>query len=318
MIEADFPSTLPAFLDRFGDEGQCRDYLARQKWPDGFRCRTCNGDRAHYLPSRKTFECAACGHQESLIAGTMFQQTKKPLREWFLAIFYVSASKGGVSAAELQRLLGMGSYQTAWSWLHKIRQAMVHPRRQPLSGEVEIDESYLGAPQSGKRGRGAAGKTIVAGAVEKRGKGSGRVRLGVLENVRAETLKAFLSAGVSPTTTAHTDGWRGYSKLDRSGYRHVVSVIHGSGADGVAHLPRVHLVFSLLKRWLLGTHHGAVSTKHLPAYLEEYTFRFNRRTAKSITHRFQRVVEQAVMASPKPYWEIVGRTAPTHPLQLAA
>ena len=219
-------------------------------------------------------------HQESLIAGTMFQQTKKPLREWFLAIFYVSASKGGVSAAELQRLLGMGSYQTAWSWLHKIRQAMVHPRRRPLSGEVEIDESYLGAPQSGKRGRGAAGKTIVAGAVEKRGKGSGRVRLGVLENVRAETLKAFLSAGVSPTTTAHTDGWRGYSKLDRSGYRHVVSVIHGSSADGVAHLPRVHLVFSLLKRWLLGTHHGAISTKHLPAYLEEYTFRFNRRTAR--------------------------------------
>ena len=113
MIEADFPSTLPAFLDRFGDEGRCRDYLARQKWPDGFRCRTCTADRAHYLPSRKTFECAACGHQESLIAGTMFEQTKKPLREWFLAIFYVTASKGGVSAAELQRLLGMGSYQGA-------------------------------------------------------------------------------------------------------------------------------------------------------------------------------------------------------------
>jgi len=198
-----------------------------------------------------------------------------------------------------------------------IRRAMVRPGRRPLSGEVEIDESYVAAPRSGKRGRGAAGNAIVAGAVEKRGKGCGRVRLAVIEDVGAETLKAFL-AGVAPASTAHTDGWRDYAKLDRSGYRHVASAIQGSGADAVAQLPRAHLVFSLLKRWLLGTHHGAVSSKHLPAYLEAYTFLFNRRNAKSITHRFRRLVEQAVTGSPKRYWQIVGRTAPTHPLRLAA
>ena len=171
MDLSEFPSSEAEFRARFADNDRCREYLARLKWPEGFRCAHCSGDRAYFLPSKRVVhECAGCGRQVSVIAGTIFEQSKKPLVLWFRAIFEVTASKQGVSAAELQRKLGLGSYQTAWSWLTKIRTAMVRPNREPLSGEVEIDESYVGGPEPGKPGRAAEDKAIVAAAVEKRGK----------------------------------------------------------------------------------------------------------------------------------------------------
>src|SRR5512132_582523 len=187
MDVCEFPSSEAEFRGRFADEDHCREYLARLKWPEGVRCAHCSGDRAYFLPSKRVvYECAGCGRQISVIAGTIFEQSKKPLVLWFRALFEITASKQGISAAELQRKLGLGSYQTAWSWLTKIRTAMVRPNREPLSGEVEIDESYVGGPEPGKPGRAAEDKAIVAAAVEKRGKSCGRVRLGVIATVSAD------------------------------------------------------------------------------------------------------------------------------------
>jgi hypothetical protein len=175
MLPDDLPRDLPGFLERFGTDEQCRDYLIRARWPEGFRCAACGHPRCHALRARLALECAACGKQHSYMAGTIFEQTKTGLARWFLAIWLVTSSKGGISAMELKRQMGFGSYQTAWSWLHKIRKAMVRPGREPLSERVEADETYVGGARPGKAGRGAAGKALVAGAVEAgRGKARGR------------------------------------------------------------------------------------------------------------------------------------------------
>jgi transposase-like protein len=307
----EFPRTEVEFRARFADESLCREHLARRKWPGGFRCGHCDGRAAYFLPSKRVvYECAGCGHQISVIAGTIFEQSKKPLALWFRAIFEVTASKQGISTAELQRKLGVGSYQTAWSWLQKIRTAMVRPDRQPLAGEVEIDESYVGGPEPGKPGRAAEKKAIVAAAVEKRGKSCGRVRLGLLANVSAGTLIGFVQKHLGGDETAHTDGWSGYAKLGKTGYQHIVSVLSQLDQTAAAVLPRVHLIFSLLKRWILGTHQGSVSLKHLDGYLEEFTFRFNRRRARWITHGAERLLGIAMATPPRPFWNIVGHPRP--------
>ena len=234
-----FPNTEAEFRARFADDNRCREYLARLKWPEGFRCAHCAGDRAYFLPSKRVvYECAGCGRQVSVIAGTIFEQRVL----WFRALFEITASKQGISAAELQRTLGVG-----WSWLTKIRTAMVRPNREPLSGEVEIAESYVGGPEPGKPGRAAEDKAIVAAAVEKRGQGCGRVRLGVIANVSADVLTAFVDSHLGDGETAHTDGWRGYAQLG-TGYRHIVSVLSKLDQTAAEVLPRVHLIFSLLKR----------------------------------------------------------------------
>ena len=157
MLLDELPQDFLAFNTRFGTDEQCREYLFQARWPDGFRCDGCGHDDAYTLRTRLAYECVACGKQHSLLAGTLFEQTKTGLARWFLAIYLVTSSKGGIAAAELQRQLGFGSYQTAWSWLHKIRKAMVRPDRAPLAGRVEADETYVGGPRPGKRGRGAAG-----------------------------------------------------------------------------------------------------------------------------------------------------------------
>ena len=256
-------------------------------------------------------ECAACGKQHSLLAGTIFAQTKTGLARWFLAIWLVTSSKGGISALELQRQMGFGSYQTAWSWLHKIRKAMVRPDRQPLAERVEADETLVGGARHGKPGRGAAGKTVVAGAVEAgRGKGRGRrlgrLRLQSVADASGASLEGFLAANVAPPATVTTDGWQGYARLGEAGYDHEAIDLRRSWGDAVLRLPAIHLVFGLAKRWLLGAHHGAVSTKHLQAYLDEFVF--NRRTANRIGHRFARLVEQAILTPPASYRAIVGQT----------
>ena len=310
----DLPGDLPGFVARFGTDAQCRAYLFEARWPDGFRCTGCGHDQAWSHKKRLIDECAACGKQHSLLAGTIFEQTKTGLARWFLAIFLVTSSKGGISAMELKRQMGFGSYQTAWSWLHKIRKAMVRPDRRPLADRVEADETYVGGPRPGRPGRGAAGKTKVAGAVESgrgraRGRRLGRLRLAVVPDASARSLEGFLATAVARPATVATDGWSGYGGLAAAGYRHEPVNLATSWGDASLRLPAIHLVFGLAKRWLLGTHHGAVGAKHLPAYLDEFVFRFNRRTAKNLSHRFARVIEHAVQLPPTTYRALVAAPA---------
>src|SRR3982750_7894 len=166
MLPDDLPEDVPSFVARFGTDGQCREYLFKARWPDGFRCSACGHDDAYALRTKVVYECVACRKQHSLLAGTIFEQTKTGLSRCVLAIHLVTPSKGRLAATELKRQRGLGSYQTAWTWLHKLREAMVRPDREPLAGRVEADETYVGGPRPGKRGRGAAGKTLVGGAVE--------------------------------------------------------------------------------------------------------------------------------------------------------
>lgn len=314
MLLEGLPRDLPSFLARFGTDEQCRDHLIRTRWPDGFRCAGCGHDRCHSLRARLALECADCGKQHSYMAGTIFEQTKTGLARWFLAIWLVTSSKGGISAMELQRQMGFGSYQTAWSWLHKIRRAMVAPGRAPLVGRVEADETLVGGAKPGKPGRGAAGKTVVAGAVEAgRGKGRGRrlgrLRMQAVADASADSLQTFVAGNVAKPAAVTTDGWTGYAGLDAKGFEHEAINLSRSWGNAALRLPGIHLVFGLTKRWLLGTHHGAVSTRHLQAYLDEYVFRFNRRTAASIAYRFARLIEHAVLTPPAPYRAIVHGSA---------
>src|SRR3954465_9537524 len=314
MLSDDLPEDMPAFLAWFGSDGQCREYLFKARWPDGFRCSACGHDDAYALRTKIVYECVACRKQHALLAGTIFEQTKTGLAKWFLAIYLVTSSKGGIAATELKRQLGLGSYQTAWTWLHKLRKAMVRPDREPLAGRVEADETYVGGPRPGKRGRGAAGKTLGGGGGaasrgKARGRRLGRLRLAALPDASAESLDAFLAAHVAEPATVATGGWRGYPGLPAEGYDHEPTDLGATRGDAALRLPGIHLVFSLVKRWLLGTHHGAVSERHLPACLDEYVFRFNRRTAKRISHGFARLIEQAVKTRPAPYREIIATPA---------
>src|ERR687884_819999 len=312
MLPDDLPQDFLEFNTRFGTDEQCREYLFRARWPDGFRCGGCGHGEAYTLRTRLVYECVACRKQHSLLAGTLFEQTKTGLARWFLAIYLVTSSKGGIAAAELQRQMGFGNYQTAWSWLHKLRKAMVRPDREPLAGRVEADETYVGGPRPGKRGRGAAGKTPVAGAVEAgqaEGRRLGRLRLAVVPDASAASLEGFLGAAVATPAAVATDGWGGYARPPAPGYAHEPVGPGAAGTDAARRLPGIHLVFGLAKRWLLGTHHGAVSKKHLPAYLDEDVFRFNRRTAKRVSHGFARLVEQAVRTRPTTYRAIVAAAA---------
>src|SRR5437764_11687586 len=310
MLPDDLPEDMPSFLARFGTDERCREYLFEARWPEGFRCAACGHDDACTLKTKIVYERVACRKRHSLLAGTIFEQTKTGLAKWFLAIYLVTSSKGGIAATELRRQLGLGSYQTAWTWLHKLRKAMVRPDRPPLAGRVEADESYVGGPRPGKPGRGAAGKTPVAGAVEAgrtEGRRLGRLRLAVVPDASAASLEGFLGAAVATPTAVATDGWSGYAGLAAEGYAH--EPVDPGAPAGALRAAGIHPAFGPGERWLLGTHHGAVSKKHLPAYLDEYVFRFNRRTAKRISHGFARLVEQAVRTRPVTYRAIVAAAA---------
>ncbi|MBU2854899.1 IS1595 family transposase [Acidithiobacillus ferriphilus] len=301
----DYPRTFDEMDDWFRTEAGCRDYIRRLRWPDGFLCRHCGVIEEPWIMKRGVFRCRACDSELSLTAGTVFQDTRKPLRTWFLAMWFITSQKNGVSALGLQRVLGLGSYETAWTWMHKLRRAMVRPGRDLLTGEIEIDETYVGGTEEGKRGREIEKKSIVVVAAEKNGRGIGRVRLKHIKDVSAKSLLGFIRETVEPSATIHTDGWRGYSGLPAAGYKHRVTNI--SSGDEQAHeaMPRVHNVASLLKRWLLGTLQGGVQQQHLNYYLDEFTFRFNRRRSKARGLLFHRLAQQAVAIDPAPYSSIV-------------
>jgi transposase-like protein len=290
-----YPATILEFRDWFATEQACRDYIARLRWPSGFVCPRCQTTKA-WTMKRGLFWCQQCDHQVSATAGTLFNDTHKPLRLWFEAMWYVTSQKYGVSALGLQRVLGLGSYHTAWKWLHKLRRAMVRPGRDRLSGVVEVDEIFIGGERSGKRGRGAGGKTLVVIAAQEAEQGIGRVRLGRVANAAGESLEPAVQQMVEPGTEVHTDGWRGYNGLAGLGYKH--TIIRETPELGDNLLPLANRVASLLKRWLLGTHQGAVQSSHLDYYLDEYTFRFNRRTSKSRGLLFYRLISQAVHLNP--------------------
>ena len=252
--------------------------------------------------------CTACQRQTSVTAGTIFEGTRKPLRVWFQAAWYLTSQKFGGNALGLQRVLGFGSYQTAWSWLHKMRRAMVRPGRDLLSGRVEVDETYVGGREEGMVGRHTEKKAIVVVAIEVREpKGFGRVRLRQVPDVSGDSLVGFIRDVVMSGSVILTDGWKGYDSLPQYGYKREKTVLSSSGDPAHVALPGVHRVASLLKRWILGTHQGAVSNKHLDYYLDEFTFRFNRRTSKARGLLFYRLLQQAVRTDPVPYGKLVAR-----------
>jgi transposase-like protein len=300
----DYPRTAADFEKRFRSEGACRDYLFQMRWPEGFRCPRCGGARA--WPVRSVlWQCASCSYQASLTAGTIFQDTRTPLNVWFRALWWMTSQKNGVSALGLQRVLGLGSYQTAWCWLHKLRRAMVRPGRDRLSGTVEVDETYVGAPEEGVRGRETQSKALIVVAAQADGRRIGRIRMRRIADASAESLMSFVEDSIEPGTVVHTDGWLGYLPLESRGYRRQITVLRGQPNPSEL-LPRVHQVVSLLKRWLLGTHQGAVTLEHLDYYLDEFTFRFNRRRSRSRGKLFFRLVQQAMVVGPNTYKSIIG------------
>jgi transposase-like protein len=277
----EYPRTLLELEDRFSTEEACRGYLRQLRWPEGFVCPRCQG-RSGWPASRGRVICQCCRHQASVTAGTVFQDTRKPLRLWFRAIWYVTSQKNGTSAVSIQQILGLGSYLTAWTWLHKLRRAMVRPGRDRLSGRVEVDETYVGGQEEGSVGRRLKRRALVVIAAEEDGRGMGRIRMARVPDATKKSLQSFVTRAVELGSLVHTDGFGGYRDLEKLGYQHDVSVLLNQEEDAaIRMLPRVHRVAALLKRWLLGTHQGAVRPEHLDYYLDEFTFRFNRRKSRS-------------------------------------
>lgn len=293
-----YPVNVIDFADMFPTDRACFEYLCLVKWPDGFVCPHCGGRKIWKL-ERYILRCKKCRKDVSVTAGTIFQDLKKPLRLMFQAMWYIVGQKQGVSALGLQQILGLGSYETAWLWLHKLRTAMVRPGRDKLSGTVEVDETLVGGKEPGKQGRDVGHKALVLVAVEWNDKQMGRIRLKHIKNASGKTLEGAVKGLVEPGSTVNTDGWHGYSKLKEKGYRHIVTS-HTEVEPGDDPTPFVHRIASLLKRWLLGTHQGGQQLSYLHYYLDEFTFRFNRRTSRSRGQLFYRLVQQALLVDPAP------------------
>jgi hypothetical protein len=302
----DYPGTWATLRQWFPDDAACLVYLERLRWPEGFACPHCSSTRGWRIADGR-WSCGGCARKVSVTAGTILHATRTPLTTWFAAVWYVTNQKLGVSALGLQRALGLGRYETTWTMLHKLRRAMVRPDRDLLAGDVEVDESYVGGVETGAAGRLTLKKAIVAIAVEvKQPRGFGRARLRRVRDCSAASLVPFVCDVVAPGSVVLTDGWRGYNPLPRQGYTRKATVISAAGDPAHVSMPAVHRVASLLKRWLLGTHQGAVQPGHLDYYLDEFTFRFNRRTSRRRGLLFYRLLEQAVATDPIPYDAIVG------------
>ena len=296
-----YPGTWQEFHSWFADEQACTAYLERLRWPTGVCCPKCEGATG-WRTADGRWACSGCGRKVSVTAGTIFDRSRISLQEWFAAAWYMTNQKHGVSALGLQRLLGLGSYQTAWTVLQKLRTAMVRPGRDRLQGSVEVDETYVGGIEHGVRGRGTETKFIVVIAIEVLSpKGFGRVRMQRVDDVSGASLIPFVSAAVESGSEVHSDGWKGYNGLSKQGYSHRVTNISSSGDPAHVSMPGVHRIASLLKRWLLGTHQGSVTVAHLDAYLNEFAFRFNRRHSRRRGLLFLRLLQNAVVTSPTRY-----------------
>lgn len=300
-----YPGTYAVMRSWFPDDASCLDYLDWLRWPSGFICPSCSSTSFWEL-SRGERRCASCRRRVSRIAGSIFQDTRTPLTVWFAAAWQLTTQKNGISALGLKRVLGLGSYQTAWAMLHRFRAAMIRPGRERLKGDVEVDEIYWGGSKSGKRGRGAKGKFLVAIAVEQRTpKGYGRARMQVIPDASSAVLRDFLQTHIEPGSQIVTDGLKSYPWACGKDYPHQPCNIRASGLPAHIKLPGVHRVASLAKRWLLGTHQGAVEGDHLQAYLNEFCFRFNRRHSRARGMLFFRLMQLSVGAPPVTYRSLV-------------
>jgi hypothetical protein len=283
---ADFPRSLPEFQQQFPDEAACVDYLRKIRWPGGFVCPSCGGDRGWELKTKAwTHECAGCGKQTSVTAGTLMHGSKLSLTTWFWAAYLMATHSNGISALQLQSQLGLGSYKTAWLLAAKLRSAMVAPGRTPLEGLVEVDETEIPCrskddPPVGGGGRSHQGKILVAGAVEVVGRAPGRIRLACIKDFSALSLHSFIGKSITEESTIKTDGWSAYPGAPQ--VKHEPHVIGSMAAHVV--LPWVHRVFSNLKTWALGVYHG-LRRKHIQTYLDEFVFRFNRRRTRHATFK---------------------------------
>lgn len=299
------------FEKMFSTEGQCLQYVIDLRWPDGYECTRCQ-NKTYWIGSKKRIICTRCEFQTTAISGTIFEQTNKPLVLWFRAIWWMISQKNGVSASGLQKILGLGSYKTAWTWLQKLRLLTVNPDRDKLIGKVEVDETFVGGKKEGKRGRGSENKSLVVIAVEVLKKGTGRIRLQIIPSASGRDLTQFITANIELESTVITDGWTGYSGVSGKGYYHQIQRFEEKGNEEKGNeeqmLPNAHRVASLLKRWLLGTHQNYVSPSRLQNYLEEFVFRYNRRKANSRGLLFQRIIEQAVKHNPVKYQEIMSNS----------
>ena len=309
MAGREYPSSTGEFLSWFATDADCLDYLEWLRWPEGFVCRACGHAGAWRLGDGR-IRCAGCNERTSVTAGTIFDRTRTPLTVWFTACWLFATQKDGISALSLQRLLDIGSYQTAWAMLHRLRSVLIRPGRERLAGRVEVDETFIGGEEPGLRvGRRKGNKSLVGVAIERREpKGFGRCRMGILADASTESLRAFLSDHVEEGATVLTDGWQPYRGATAGRYVHERLVAPGRLAPQL--LPGVHRVASLSKRWLLGTHQGSVDDGHLPGYLNEFVFRFNRRSSRRRGLVFYRVLELAVDHEPVRYRDLIIRPQP--------
>jgi transposase-like protein len=300
----DFPKTATEFDERFATEEDCRAYLIAARWGGAPECARCSSKRLWTLGDGARFECAACGHQTSLTAGTVLEKTRKPLKMWFRAVFEITTRRTGISAKDLQRIMGFGSYETAWTWLHKLRSAMVRSDSEPMGPFVQLDETLVG-------GKGGPNKQLVLVASEN----GGRVRLVHADNNDAETCKRFADEEIAADASVVTDGHAGYSEKSLGERPHEAVVQTKQERRENDAVQGCHWMTSLTKRWLLGTHAGAVTPKHLQAYLDEFAFRHNRRKTNGVGRIAARLIE-SLMAKPKlTMRSIVDQTMPFRRLQ---
>ena len=305
----DYPRSVGEVRSWFSTDDDCLDYLEWLRWPDGFVCPAC-GEPGGWRLGDGRLRCGSCRSATSVTAGTIFDKTRTPLTVWFMACWLFATQKDGVSAQSLQRALEISSYQTAWAMLHRLRSVLVRPGRELLNGRVEVDETFIGGEEPGLRGGRQKGKkSLVAVAIEVlEPKGYGRCRMAVLPDASAASLHPFITANVAPGASVVTDGWSGYGGVEDLGYtreRYSQRAARRRGEDPFGLLSGVHRVASLAKRWLLGTHQGSVDEAHLQAYLDEFVFRFNRRTSRSRGLVFHRVLGLAVGHEPVRYRDLV-------------
>ena len=293
----DFPKTATEFEARFATDEDCRAYWIQARWGGEPSCAHCTSTRVWTIREGTTFECADCGHQTSLTSGTLLEKTHKPLKMWFRAIFEISTRRTGISGKDLQRIMGFGSYKTAWSWLHKLRAAMVGSDSEPLGPFVQIDEALVG-------GRGGPHKELVLVAAE----AGGRVRLAHVENNDKGTCKRFADGQIGTEAHVVTDGHAGYDKKSLGKRPHEAVVQTKAERRENDAVQSCHWTISLLKRWLIGTHAGAVSDKHLQAYLDEFAFRHNRRKTNGVGRIAARVIEKLVAHPPMTMRQLIDNT----------
>lgn len=309
MPRPPFPKTLREFQASFATEEACQKYLATCRWPEGFLCPRCGARKAYELMKSRRWQCSGCRYQASLTAGTILHNTKTPLTIWFWAAYLMTTDKRGVSALLFQRQLGLNRYETAWMMLHKFRRAMVNSTREPLWGEAEVDDTWVGGSQTGLRGSRQLKdrkSALVLVAVERRGRATGRARMEVIPDFKSATLLGFLKRNVKPGATVYTDGLKSFVGLEEAGFQHVprsqpLRTELRKGASSV--VPLADRAIGNLKQWLIGTHHG-VSPEQLQVYLDEFVFRHNRR--KSPMAAFQTLLGLGSEQEPTDYEQIRG------------